>query len=146
MPVPSQLYRPSLGLLTDFYELTMAYAAWKEGVPAREAAFVLSFRRNPFKGGFTVAAGLESVVDLVEHWRYSDEDVAFLAEQRGVDGAPLFERDFLDALARLEMAVDVDAVPEGTVVFPHEPILRVAGPVVPAMLLESALLAVVNFH
>ncbi len=146
MPVPSKLYRPRLGLLTDFYELTMAYAAWKEGIPAREAAFVLSFRKNPFQGGFTVAAGLESVVDLVQHWAYAPEDLAFLAEQRGADGAPLFEPGFLDALAALRMAVDVDAVPAGTVVFPQEPIVRVAGPVIPAMLLETALLAVVNFQ
>ena len=146
MAVPSQLYRPPLGLLTDFYELTMAYAAWKEGVPAREASFVLSFRRNPFKGGFTVAAGLESVVDLVEHWSYSPEDLAFLSGQTGADGAPLFEPGFLEALARLRMDVDVDAVPEGTVVFPQEPIVRVSGPVIPAMLVETALLAVVNFQ
>ena len=58
MPVPSQLYRPPLGLLTDFYELTMAYAAWCDGTAAREASFSVSFRRNPFDGGFTVAAGL----------------------------------------------------------------------------------------
>jgi len=146
MAVPSQLYRPPLGLLTDFYELTMAYAAWKEGVPAREASFVLSFRKNPFRGGFTVAAGLEPVIDLVQHWRYAEEDLAFLAAQRGADGAPLFERGFLDLLARLEVDVDVDAVPEGTVVFPYEPIVRVSGPVIPAMLLETALLAVVNFQ
>ena len=146
MSVPSRLYRPSLGLLTDFYELTMAYAAWKEGTPGREAAFVLSFRRNPFQGGFTVAAGLEAVLDLVQHWSYSEEDLAFLAEQRGADGAALFDADFLEALRRLEMDVDVDAVPEGTVVFPHEPIVRVSGPVIPAMLLETALLCVVNFQ
>jgi nicotinate phosphoribosyltransferase len=146
MPVPSELYRPPLGLLTDFYELTMAYAAWKEGVDRREAAFVLSYRKNPFGGGFAVAAGLEHAVDLVERWRYGEEDLAFLAAQRGADGAPLFEAGYLDALRRLSLEVDVDAVPEGTVVFPQEPLVRVAGPVIPCMLLESALLAVVNFQ
>ena len=146
MPVPSQLYRPSLALLTDFYELTMAYAAWKSGLERKEACFTLSFRENPFGGGFSVAAGLEHVVDLVEHLRFDAGDLAFLAEQRGTDGEPLFERAFLDALARLEVEVDVDAVPEGTVVFPHEPLVRVAGPIIPAMLLETALLAVVNFQ
>jgi nicotinate phosphoribosyltransferase len=146
MPVPSQLYRPSLALLTDLYELTMAYAAWKEGIARREASFVLSFRRNPFEGGFTVAAGLEAAIDLVEHLRFREEDLAYLASLRGADDAPIFERGFLDALAALEPAVDVDAVPEGTVVFPHEPLLRVSGPVIPAMLLETALLTVVNFQ
>ncbi len=146
MPVPSRLYRPSLALLTDFYELTMAYAAWKSGADAREASFTLAFRENPFHGGFTVAAGLEHALDLVENLRFDEEDLAFLAAQRGADDAPLFEAGFLEALRRLEVAVDVLAVPEGTVVFPQEPLLRVDGPVVPCMLLETALLAVVNFQ
>ena len=146
MPVPSRLYRPSLALLTDFYELTMAYAAWKTGADRKEACFSLSFRKSPFEGGFAIAAGLEPAVDLVEHWRFEPEDLAFLAAQRGRDGSPLFERGFLDALAALEMDVDVDAVPEGTAVFAHEPLVRVAGPVIPCMILESALLAVVNFQ
>jgi nicotinate phosphoribosyltransferase len=146
MTVPSTLYRPPLGLLTDFYELTMAYAAWRDGTAAREAAFSLSFRRNPFQGGFTVAAGLEHVVDLVESWRYGEEDLAFLAAQRGGDGAPLFDPGFLAALRELALEVDVDAVPEGTLVFPQEPLVRIQGPIIPCMLLESALLAVVNFQ
>jgi nicotinate phosphoribosyltransferase len=124
----------------------MAFAAWKSGLARKEACFTLSFRTNPFAGGFSVAAGLEHVVDLVEHLRFDAGDLAFLAEQRGGDGEPLFERGFLDALAHLEVEVDVDAVPEGTVVFPHEPLVRVAGPIIPAMLLETALLAVVNFQ
>ena len=146
MTVPSALYRPSLALLTDFYELTMAYAAWKDGAAARQASFTLSFRSHPFHGGFTVAAGLEQAIDLVEHLRFQPDDLAFLAAQRGADGEPLFEPGFLTALSRLELGLDVDAVPEGTVVFPHEPVLRVEGPVVPALLLESALLAVINFQ
>jgi nicotinate phosphoribosyltransferase len=146
MPVPSLRFRPPLGLLTDFYELTMAYAAWREGITAREASFAISFRRNPFEGGFTVAAGLEDAVDLVASWRYGEEDLAFLAAQRGADGAPLFDPGFVEALRVLELDVDVDAVPEGTVVFPQEPLVRISGPVLPCMLLESALLAVVNFQ
>src|SRR5512145_813611 len=98
MPVPSELYRPPLGLLTDFYELTMACAAWKEGADRREASFVLSFRKNPFDGGFAVAAGLEHAIDLVERWRYAEDDLAFLAAQRGADGTTLFELGFLDVL------------------------------------------------
>jgi nicotinate phosphoribosyltransferase len=146
MTVPSRLYRPALALLTDFYELTMAYAAWKEGVASREAAFTLSFRRSPFEGGFTVAAGLAHAIDLVEHLRFEEEDLAWLAEQRGADGEALFDGGFLGALRTLELPLDVDAVPEGTVVFPHEPLLRVKGPVVPCMLLETALLSVLNFQ
>ena len=146
MSVPSRMYRSSLALLTDFYELTMAYAAWKSGAAAKEASFTLSFRSTPFHGGFTVAAGLEHAVDFIEHYRFDDDDLAFLAAQRGADGATLFEPGFLEALRTLRVEVDVDAVPEGTVVFPGEPLLRVTGPVIPGMLLETPLLAIVNFQ
>jgi nicotinate phosphoribosyltransferase len=146
MTVPSALYRPSLALLTDFYELTMAYAAWKSTSAARQASFTLSFRHHPFGGGFTVAAGLEQAIDLVLHLRFQPDDLGFLAAQCGADGERLFDPGFLTALSRLEVDLDVDAVEEGTVVFPHEPVLRVEGPVLPALLLESALLAVINFQ
>jgi len=146
MPTLAQLYKPSLALLTDFYELTMACAAHRAGVAGKEAAFTLSFRAEPFQGGFTVAAGLERAIDLVTGLRFEPDDLDFLRAQSGADGEPLFDDGFLTALARLEPSVDVDAVPEGTVVFAQEPLLRVAGPVIPAMLLESALLAIVNFE
>ncbi len=147
-PMPSypQLYRPSLALLTDFYELTMACAAFRSGAAAKEAAFTLSFRDEPFQGGFAVAAGLEHAVELLSHLRFEPDDLAYLRGQQGADGEPLFDEGFLSALGGLELSVDVDAVPEGTVVFAQEPLLRVVGPVVPAMLLESALLAIVNFE
>src|SRR5512137_1044757 len=143
---PSQVYRTSLALLTDFYQLTMAYAAWKGGVAGKEAVFHLSFRRNPFEGGYAVAAGLADAVDLVLHAQFTADDLAFLGAQVGSDGKPLFEPAFLDWLSAFRPEVDVDAVPEGTVVFPHEPLLRVRGPIVPCMLLETPLLAVVNFQ
>jgi nicotinate phosphoribosyltransferase len=153
MTVPSQLYRPPLGLLTDFYEVTMAYSAWKEGLAGREATFTVSFRRNPFDGGFTIAAGLEDVVDLIARWRLGEEDLAFLAGMETPPAPPVpgtaarvFEPGFIEVLRGLTLDLDVDAVPEGTVVFPHEPLLRVSGPVVPGMLLESAILAVLNFQ
>ena len=146
MPVPSELYRPSLALLTDFYELTMACAAWRSGAASKQGCFTLAFRRHPFQGGFTVAAGLEQAIDFAEHLRFTPDDLAFLAAQRGGDGEPLFDEGFLSMLGRLEVDLDVDAVPEGTVVFPQEPVLRVEGPIIPALLLESALLAIVNFQ
>jgi nicotinate phosphoribosyltransferase len=146
MPVPSRLYRPSLALLTDFYELTMAAAAHRSGVAAKEAVFTLAFRKAPFAGGFTVAAGLAQAVDFIEHYRFDEEDLAFLAAQRGADGEPLFDAPFLERLRRLELDVDVDAMPEGTVAFAQEPLLRVRGPVIPCMLLETALLTMLNFQ
>jgi len=144
--VPSQLYRASLGLLTDFYELTMAYAAWKGGIAETETVFHLVFRKNPFEGGYAIAAGLEHAADYILNHRLEADDIAYLAEQRGIDGRPLFEPAFLDWLSELKLDVDVDAVPEGTAVFPYEPILRVRGPVVPCMLLETPLLTIVNFQ
>jgi len=144
--VPSRIYRTSLSLLTDFYEITMAYAAWKGGIASKEAVFHLSYRRNPFGGGFAVAAGLADAVDQVLHQRFEADDLGYLAEQRGNDGKPLFEPAFLDWLGALRFDVDVDAMPEGTAAFPQEPLLRVKGPVVPCMLLETPLLAIVNFQ
>jgi nicotinate phosphoribosyltransferase len=146
MSVPSQLYRPSLALLTDFYELTMAAAAFRSGITGKEAVFTLVFRKSPFAGGFTVAAGLAQALDFIEHYRFDDEDLSFLAAQRGADGVPLFDAAFLEQLRRLELDVDVDAMPEGTVAFPQEPLVRVRGPVIPCMLLETALLTIVNFQ
>jgi nicotinate phosphoribosyltransferase len=146
MPHLRALYRPSLALATDFYQLTVAAAALEHGLAGREAAFTLSFRRAPFGGGFALAAGLETALELVEGLRFDEEDLAFLAAQRDARGAPLFRPEFVAYLRRLELAVDVDAVPEGTPVFPHEPLLRVRGPVVACMLLETPLLAILNFQ
>jgi nicotinate phosphoribosyltransferase len=146
MTVPSRLYRPSLALLTDFYELTMAAAAHRSGVAQKEASFTLAFRKSPFGGGFSVAAGLAQAIDFIEHYRFDEEDLAFLAAQRGADGVPLFDAPFLERLRRLELAIDVDAMPEGTVAFPQEPLVRVRGPVIPCMLLETALLTILNFQ
>ncbi|HWB09246.1 MAG TPA: nicotinate phosphoribosyltransferase [Pirellulales bacterium] len=142
----SRLYRPSLALLTDLYELTMAYGYWKSGTAEREAVFHLAFRHCPFHGGFTVACGLAYAIDWLSHLRFDDEDLAYLGSLTGVDGQPLFERPFLDELGRMEFRCDVDAIPEGTLVFPHEPLVRVQGEIWQAQLVESALLNVINFQ
>ena len=146
MRIPTELYRPSLGLLTDLYQLTMAYAYWKSGAEALEAAFHLFFRRNPFGGGFTVACGLEYAIDLIESLRFEADDLAWLGEVRGSDGEKLFEPAFLDHLGELRLTCDVDAVPEGTVVFPLEPMVRVTGPILQAQLIETPLLNLINFQ
>ena len=140
------IYKPALGLLTDLYELTMAYGYWTTGNHDREAVFHLFFRNPPFGSGFTVAAGLATVVEYLENLRFDPEDLAYLAELRGNDGGPLFTPAFLDFLARLQLTVDVDAIAEGTLVFPQEPLLRVTGPLLQAQLLETALLNFVNFQ
>ena len=143
---PVDRQRPSLALLTDFYQLTMAAAAWKSGMAGEEAVFTLSFRKSPFEGGFTIAAGLDPVIEHVAGYRFDDSDLAYLAAQRDGRGAPLFEQAFLDHLRHLDLAVDIDAAPEGTAVFPWEPVLRVKGPVIPCMLLETPLLTLINFQ
>jgi nicotinate phosphoribosyltransferase len=140
------LYRCSLALLTDLYQLTMAYGYWKTGPSDREAVFHLTFRRSPFQGGYTVAAGLATAIDYVEHARFTAADAAYLATLGGNDGRPLFEPAFLDYLQALEPGCDIDAVPEGTVVFPHEPLVRVRGSLLEAQLLETALLNIINFQ
>lgn len=146
MSVPSEIYRTSLALLTDLYELTMAYGYWKAGVSDRETVFNLFFRQQPFDSGYTVACGLAYAVDYLKSFRFTDSDLRYLAELRGSDDQPLFDRAFLEHLRNLELTCDVDAVPEGTVVFPQEPLVRVRGPIIPCQLLESPLLNMVNFQ
>ncbi|HVX15805.1 MAG TPA: nicotinate phosphoribosyltransferase [Pirellulales bacterium] len=144
--IPSLLYRSSLALLTDLYELTMACGYWKSGAAEREAAFHLLFRHHPFRGGFTVACGLAYAIDWLSHLHFDDDDLAYLGSLTGEDSRPLFEGEFLDELRRMEFCCDVDAIPEGTVVFPQEPLVRVQGPICQAQLIESALLNFINFQ
>lgn len=140
-----RLYNESLALLTDLYQLTMSYGYWKTGLDKKEAVFHLFFRKQPFKGGFTIAAGLESVVDYLRNFRFSDSDLAYLATLKGPEGDQLFSNGFFDYLADMRFSCDVDAVPEGTVVFPYEPLVRIQGPLVQCQLLESPLLNLINF-
>ena len=142
----ADLYRPSLSLLTDLYQLTMACAYWKSGLAEREAAFHLFFRHNPFGGGFAVACGLAYVIDFIRSFRLSESDVEYLAGLRGDDDRPLFDGEFLAFLGRLRLTCDIDAVPEGTVVFAHEPLVRVCGPIIVCQLLETPLLNLINFQ
>ncbi len=140
------VYRPSLALASDLYQLTMGQAYVASGKAASEAAFHLYFRHNPFGGGFALACGLARALDFLEDLRFGPDDLDYLAGIAGNDGRPLFEPGFLRALAELRFECDVDAVPEGTVVFPYEPLLRVRGEILQAQLVETALLNIVNFE
>lgn len=135
----------SQALFTDLYQLTMAYGYWKHGVTERRAAFHLFFRKNPFGSAFAVACGLAGVVEYLRGFRFDDDDLRYLASLVGNDGKPLFEAAFLQYLGRMELACDIDAMPEGTLVFAHEPLLRITGPVVQCQLLETVFLALLNF-
>src|SRR6185437_106814 len=137
---------PSLALLTDLYELTMAYGYWKSGMADREAVFHLSFRNAPFNGQYAIAAGLAPAIDYLKKLQFGDGDLAYLAKLPGEDGKPLFDRAFLVHLRRMRFTLNVDAIPEGTVVFAGEPLVRVQGPLLQAQIVESALLNVINFQ
>ncbi len=142
----NDIYATSLSLLTDLYQLTMAYGYWKQGMAEQEAVFHLYFRKNPFKGGYTVAAGLAHAINYLEQLRFQEEDLAYLASLKGSRQQPLFEPAFLDYLRQMRFTCDVDAIPEGTVVFPNEPLIRVRGPLLQAQLIETPLLTIINFQ
>ena len=141
----SKIYRVGWGNLTDLYQLTMAYGYWKQGLHERKAVFNLFFRQHPFKGTFTVAAGLALVADYLQALKFSVAEIQYLGSLKGADGKALFPETFLHYLQRLQFTGDVYAVPEGTVMFPNEPIIRVEAPLLQAQLIESALLNLVNF-
>lgn len=136
----------SLSLLTDLYQLTMAYGYWKTGNTGKEGIFNLFFRKNPFAGGYTISCGLEQVIDLLEKFSFDESDIDYLAGLNGNDNKPLFERGFLDYLAAMRFSCDVDAVEEGTVIFPGEPMLRIRGPIIQCQILETPLLNILNFQ
>ena len=145
-PEPSLLYNQSLALLTDLYQLTMVYGYWKAGIAERKAVFHLNFRRWPFKGGFAIAAGLQTAVEFLQNFKFSKSDLDYLASLQDAGGKQLFEKDFLHFLSTFRFACDFDAVPEGTAVFPYEPLIRVVGPIWQAQLLESPMLNLINFQ
>lgn len=124
----------------------MAAAYHRAGLADRSAVFHLSFRTAPFGGRWAVAAGLETAAELLEAWRFDPADLDFLRSLSGADGEPLLADDFLGWLADQTLRCDVDIVPEGTVVFPQGPLLRVRGPLAQAQLLETPLLTILNFQ
>ena len=138
-------YNQSLALLTDLYQMTMSQGYWKAGLAQHEAVFHLFFRRSPFHGGFAVAAGLEAVVDFLENFKFDASDLDYLAGLNNPDGDPFFSPEFLGYLTKLTFTCDIDAMPEGTTVFPYEPIVRVQGPLIQCQILESPLLNLINF-
>src|SRR3954470_24227618 len=95
------VYGGSLALLTDLYQLTMACGYWKAGVAEREAVFHLTFRRPPFGGGYAIAAGLAPGLGYLQHFRFTPDDLAFLATLLDGERQPLFPRGFLDYLGAL---------------------------------------------
>ena len=133
-------------LLTDLYELTMAQAYWQTGKAATQASFTMFFRDYPFKGGYAVACGMAQLADIVRDFHFSEEDLGYLASLPAPGGGALFKPEFLDYLRTFELDVDIDAVREGTIVFPREPLVRVTGSIMDCQMLETALLNCINFQ
>ncbi len=145
MPL-SALYQPSLALLTDLYQLTMAQGWWHAGMHRHEAVFHLFFRRPPFGSRFALAAGLEPALQFLENYRFDHSDLDYLAQVRDPNGDALFKPAFLQALGETHFDCDVHAIAEGSVVFAHQPLLRVQGPLWMAALVETPLLNLLNFQ
>lgn len=133
-------------LLTDLYQLTMAYGYWKAGKAEQEAVFHLLFREQPFHGGFTLACGLADSIQYLLGFKFDKSDLDYLGQLKGSDSKRLFEPAFLKYLGNLKLHLDVEAIPEGTVVFPQEPLLRIRGSILQAQLVETALLNQLNFQ
>lgn len=128
----------NLTMLVDFYELTMGNGYLKNGLGDKIVYFDLFFRRVPDKGGFAIFAGLEQVIEYIKNLKFTEDDIAYL-ESKGI-----FSSDFLEYLRNFEFKCDVWSVPEGTPVFPGEPLLTVRGPAIQAQFIETMLLLIVN--
>ena len=128
----------NLTMLTDFYELTMANGYFESEIADNIASFDMFFRRVPDDGGFAIMAGLEQVIDYLDNLEFTDEDICFLR------GKGIFSEKFLEYLRNFKFECDVWAVPEGTPIFPQEPIITVRGPMIQAQFVETMILLLVN--
>ena len=128
----------NLTLLADFYELTMANGYWEHGIAEQIAYYDLFFRKVPDQGGFAIMAGLEQAIDYMKNLKFTEKDIAYLRSRN------CFNESFLEYLQNFEFACDVWAVPEGTPIFPNEPILTVRGPAIQAQFVETMLLLTIN--
>ncbi len=128
----------NLTLLVDFYELTMGNAYFEQGMRDQIAVYDMFFRKVPDDGGFAILAGLEQVVEYLTNLHFTEDDLAYLT------GRGLFSPEFIDYLRNFKFECDVWAIPEGTPIFPGEPIVRVRGPIIQAQLIETMVLLTIN--
>lgn len=146
MPLTDKTKPTDVALNTDLYELTMAQGFFESGLVDAHACFTVFFRENPFRGGYAISCGVGQIIDLVRNFSFDDEALAYLASLQAPGGGAMFTPQFLDYLRSFSMRVSLWAVPEGELVFPREPMVRVEGPIIDCQLLETALLNLVNFQ
>jgi len=137
---------PSWALATDLYQLTMAQGYRMAGIADRQAIFHMFFRTAPFGGRYAVVAGIETFLEWLSSFRFTSDDIDFLATLPGKNGRPLFDVDFLRYLSDWRFRGSLEAMAEGTFVFPHEPMVRVRAPLLDAQLIETTLLSIVNYQ
>ncbi len=130
--------RTNMTLLTDFYELTMSKGYLDHGMADTIAYFDLFFRQVPEDGGFAIMAGVDQMIDYLQSLKFTEEDLAYLAAN------PSFDQRFLDYLRDFHFTCDIWAIPEGTPIFPNEPIVKVRGPIIQAQMIETMLLVTIN--
>lgn len=128
----------NLTMLTDLYQLTMMYGYHKCGMSDKIVVFDLFFRRTAGSGSYAIAAGLEQVIDLINNLHFEETDIAYLRSLN------LFDEGFMQLLREFKFTGEIYAVREGTVVFPHEPLIRVKAPIMQAQLIETAMLNIIN--
>ena len=121
-----------LTLLTDLYELTMMQGYFKSG-SNETVVFDAFYRTNPCNGGYAICAGLEQIIEYIRNLHFSAEDINYLR------GLGIFDEDFLEYLSGFRFSGDIYAIPEGTVIFPREPLLKVIAPIMEAQLIETAI-------
>lgn len=130
--------RQNLTLLTDLYELTMMQGYFRNKDQNETVIFDAFFRNNPMGSGYSISAGLEQVINLIKNLHFSKEDIDYLASLN------LFDDDFLDYLKDFKFTGDIYAIPEGSIMFPREPMVKVIAPIMQAQLVETAILNIVN--
>lgn len=133
-------------LYTDLYQLTMAQGYLMSGKADVEASFSMSFRKLPFRGGYAIFCGSDTLMEIIDCFKFQDDDLEYLSGLEAPGGGRLFNTSFLEHLRNMKMEVSVYAPKEGSIVFPYEPCLRVDGPILQCQLLETALLNCINFQ
>ncbi|OUN46665.1 nicotinate phosphoribosyltransferase [Collinsella sp. An7] len=146
MALTDTAHPTDVALLTDLYELTMAQGLWESGKLDEEDCFTAFYRDHPFGSAYAVMCGTSDLPELVENLRFTEEDIAYLASLEAPAGGALFKSGFLEYLRGFRAHLDIDAVPEGELVFPREPMVRVMGPALECQLIETALLNTINFQ